>query len=141
LYEGTCCSKRKNFRQGKNVDFFFFLSLYIFILYILIAQTTTIPMQPPAVTPPPVSLQKLWLAAAAAFILLLIGRASFTKDYKAEVEDYLKSVGRSDLIVVTEADKQKKSVSLSDEVKWTRKDIDAILNKLDMASVAPSGAS
>ena len=95
-------------------------------------------MQPPALTPPPLSLHKLWVVAIFCFVLL-IGRAFFTKNYKAEVNMYLKSVGRSDLIAVTEADKH---ASLSDDTKWTRADVDAILNKLGMTSVAPSaGAS
>ena len=44
-------------------------------------------MQPPALTPPPLSFHKLWLVAIFCFVLL-IGRAFFTKNYKAEVNMY-----------------------------------------------------
>lgn len=79
------------------------------------------------------------------FLLLLIivvwiGYAATTTDYKKEGDAYLKQIGRSDLIVQSASEKTKQSESVEKQMEYIRTDMDAILAKLNMRSVAP-GAS
>jgi hypothetical protein len=73
-------------------------------------------------------------------IVVWIGYAATTTDYKKEGDAYLKQIGRSDLIVQSASEKTKQSESVEKQMEYIRTDMDAILAKLNMRSVAP-GAS
>lgn len=74
------------------------------------------------------------------FIVVWIGYAAITNDYKKQGDAYLKQIGRSDLIVQSASEKTKQSESVKKQMGYIRTDMDAILAKLNMRSVAP-GAS
>ena len=74
------------------------------------------------------------------FIVVWIGYAAITNDYKKQGDAYLKQIGRSDLIVQSASEKTKQSESVKKQMEYIRSDMDAILAKLNMRSVAP-GAS
>ena len=74
------------------------------------------------------------------FIVVWIGYAAITNDYKKQGDAYLKQIGRSDLIVQSASEKTKQSESVKKQMGYIRTDMDAILAKLNMLSVAP-GAS
>ena len=74
------------------------------------------------------------------FIVVWIGYAAITNDYKKQGDAYLKQIGRADLIVQSASEKTKQSESVKKQMEYIRSDMDAILAKLNMRSVAP-GAS
>ena len=91
--------------------------------------------QPSPITLPPI--QKIILV----LLLLWIGRNTIVIDYNNLTNNYLKSIGRSDLIVKTEKDKQFQAASLKDQLEWLRMDTDALLKAANIKSVVPAASS
>ena len=91
--------------------------------------------QPSPITLPPI--QKIILV----LLLLWIGRNTVVIDYNNLTNNYLKSIGRSDLIVKTEQDKQVQAASLKDQLEWLRMDTDALLKAANIKSVVPAASS
>ena len=91
--------------------------------------------QPSPITLPPI--QKIILV----LLLLWIGRNTIVIDYNNLTNNYLKSIGRSDLIVKTEQDKQVQAASLKDQLGWLRMDTDALLKAANIKSVVPAASS
>ena len=91
--------------------------------------------QPSPITLPPI--QKIILV----LLLLWIGRNTVVIDYNNLTNNYLKSIGRSDLIVKTEQDKQVQAASLKDQLGWLRMDTDALLKAANIKSVVPAASS
>ena len=91
--------------------------------------------QPSPITLPPI--QKIILV----LLLLWIGRNTIVIDYNNLTNNYLKSIGRSDLIVKTEKDKQFQAASLKDQLEWLRMDTDALLKAAKIKSVVPAASS
>ena len=91
--------------------------------------------QPSPITLPPI--QKIILV----LLLLWIGRNTIVIDYNNLTNNYLKSIGRSDLIVKTEQDKQFQAASLKDQLEWLRMDTDALLKAANIKSVVPAASS
>jgi len=85
-------------------------------------------------------LPQIWYVGIIA-IIIWISYAAIQNDYKLKSKDYLTKIGRSDLIVNQGAlTDQQKVVKLEKQIEYIRTDVDTILKKMNMHSVAPAAS-
>jgi hypothetical protein len=85
-------------------------------------------------------LPQIWYVGIIA-IIIWISYAAIQNDYKLKSKEYLTKIGRSDLIVNQGAlTDQQKVVKLEKQIEYIRTDVDTILKKMNMHSVAPAAS-
>ena len=85
-------------------------------------------------------LPQIWYVGIIASIIW-ISYAAIQNDYKLKSKEYLTKIGRSDLIVNQGAlTDQQKVVKLEKQIEYIRTDVDTILKKMNMHSVAPAAS-